>query len=61
MILANLHAEWNTFDRLFELDPMTGELFLLWVCPTRSSPKGWSSRCAGASSSTAVTNSLLQT
>ena len=25
MILANLHAEWNTFDRLFELDPMTGE------------------------------------
>ena len=25
MILANLHAEWNAFDRLFELDPLTGE------------------------------------
>ena len=26
MILANLHAEWNAFDRLFHVDPATGEL-----------------------------------
>ena len=25
MVLANFHAEWNAFDRLFELDPVTGE------------------------------------
>jgi len=25
MVLANLHAEWNAFDRLFELDLVTGE------------------------------------
>ncbi len=40
MILANFHAEWNAFDRLFQVDPNTGDMIPMLGLTYKVIPEG---------------------